>query len=62
MALGLSRAHSSMGCQLWAEVSQLSAGLGWPWPGQLGHPGSALAGWPGHDLSVTAEEEERKQK
>lgn len=62
MALGLSWAHSSVDRQLQVEVSQLSAGLGWPRPGQLGQPGLALAGWPGGDLMVTAEEEERKQK
>ena len=62
MASGLSWAHSSIGRQLQVGVSQLSAGLGWPWPGQLEHPGSALEGWPSHDLMVIAEEEERKQK
>lgn len=62
MASGLSWAHSSIDRQLQVGVSQLSAGLCWPWSGQMGHPGSAVAGWPGHDLMVTAEEEERKQK
>lgn len=39
-SLSLSWAHSSISCQLQFGVSQLSAGFGWPQPGQLGQPGS----------------------
>lgn len=64
-SLGLSWAHSSIDCQLHIWVSQLSAGLVWPWPRQAGHPGSGQhvyhpAGWPHHALRVILEEEERK--
>lgn len=63
-SLGLSWAHSSINRQLQVGVSQLSAGSMWPWPGQLGHPGSASHDFhpcrlAGHALRAIIEEEER---
>lgn len=66
-SLSLSWAHSSINPQLQVEVSQLSAGLRWPQPGQLGQPG---CGWHVSHLSrlawcvfmAVAGEEERKPK
>lgn len=40
-SLDLSWAHSSIDRQLQVGVSQLSAGVAWPQPGQPGHPGAA---------------------